>query len=995
MRPGKLLLFLIIYSAGVLFVLNASYAGTENFQSDGSVYQYQQDSKLKKINKNKQQELSASTAWNQFVRKYGDWSVQWNEATGTPHRAFGPAIPVNGYRQIDESNVENAARSFLRENQLLLHINVQSLKLVKAFKINRRWYVSFLQQHQGVEVLLSEIELRIFHNGNVMNLGVDYYADIELSPTPTISFETAKLSAAKGLEFDPATDTITGEDKVYYLPQQRSTGIVYSLVYKMIVKTKKSYGNYVTYIDANNGSIRWRYNRVRHHSDTRGTVKGKIQIRSPFAAFVERIFPDQYVKMGSDEITTDSEGKILKEIADSVIVTAQLRGPWVDVVRGDNVARAVFKDTVRAGEDFVIMWDDKNSHPAERCMFYHVNFVHNYLKKMDSRFTGMDHPIKATVNLTANCCNGFWTGQGLIFLISGEFLPGVKCGNFAQAASIIYHEYGHGVNDSQYRQAGKNGMLNRTTHEGMADVLSAFLMDEHRIGILVTDPPQTVRDLKNTLQYPQDITGESHHDGTILGGAFWDLKELTNSGLAEKLAHFAKWGTPDDLDNGVAFSEWYLEVLTADDDDGDLSNGTPHLKEISQAFSNHGIGIELYISNSFNINKPQDMTSAVDAYPLEFQLGNSLNNQPMDEVRLHYSTDYFQNTLTLPAILSANQTYRVLIPKVEKGNLVQFYFSAKDPFTGILINIPGGTPKRNLLSFLVGYKDKIYNDFETDTNWIIGSKNDNASRCVWQRIKPELIKFEEIIVQPEKDHSKNGSFCFGTVVKNSGQMPITIDGRSTLTSPVYDLSDVTRPFIRYYTWLIKLDAGYLRTDVSNDSGKTWTVIEIDSTNHGSQWKKQQFFLKDFIEPTAAVQFRFIADPGESEYKGKKITGVLNALVDDFKILGVEETQTNVATNRGTYNIPKKFALFANYPNPFNPETTIHFNLGYASDVVLKIYNIVGQEIITLVDAYKPAGASSVKWNGKDSAGIRVPSGIYFYQIKADGFNAIRKMVLQK
>lgn len=95
-------------------------------------------------------------------------------------------------------------------------------------------------------------------------------------------------------------------------------------------------------------------------------------------------------------------------------------------------------------------------------------------------------------------------------------------------------------------------------------------------------------------------------------------------------------------------------------------------------------------------------------------------------------------------------------------------------------------------------------------------------------------------------------------------------------------------------------------------------------------------------------------------------------------------------NTGT---PREYSLMQNYPNPFNPETSIHYHLKKSEHVILKIYNILGQEVITLVDERQPAGRFSAHWDGKDRNGSQVPSGLYLYRIQAGDFVNTRKMLL--
>ncbi|MBL7996828.1 T9SS type A sorting domain-containing protein [bacterium] len=94
-------------------------------------------------------------------------------------------------------------------------------------------------------------------------------------------------------------------------------------------------------------------------------------------------------------------------------------------------------------------------------------------------------------------------------------------------------------------------------------------------------------------------------------------------------------------------------------------------------------------------------------------------------------------------------------------------------------------------------------------------------------------------------------------------------------------------------------------------------------------------------------------------------------------------------------IPEVFELKANFPNPFNPSTTIQYGLKENTQVVLKIYNLLGQEVRNLVNETQSAGYKTVLWDGKNNAGTQVPSGIYIYKLEAGSFTSSKKMLLVK
>ncbi|GEM_PF-1419467 len=94
-------------------------------------------------------------------------------------------------------------------------------------------------------------------------------------------------------------------------------------------------------------------------------------------------------------------------------------------------------------------------------------------------------------------------------------------------------------------------------------------------------------------------------------------------------------------------------------------------------------------------------------------------------------------------------------------------------------------------------------------------------------------------------------------------------------------------------------------------------------------------------------------------------------------------------------LPATFDLSQNYPNPFNAETNISYTLPFDAPVSFTIYNLTGKRVVQLVNAYQKAGKYNITWNGTNSRGISVSSGIYFYKLKAGEKTALRKMVLLK
>ena len=88
-------------------------------------------------------------------------------------------------------------------------------------------------------------------------------------------------------------------------------------------------------------------------------------------------------------------------------------------------------------------------------------------------------------------------------------------------------------------------------------------------------------------------------------------------------------------------------------------------------------------------------------------------------------------------------------------------------------------------------------------------------------------------------------------------------------------------------------------------------------------------------------------------------------------------------------------LQGNYPNPFNPETTIRYSVKETSPVTIEVYNLKGQLVRTLVNEVKTAGNYSVVWNGRDNNNQPVSSGVYFYKMNAGKYSSTKKMIMMK
>ncbi len=165
-------------------------------------------------------------------------------------------------------------------------------------------------------------------------------------------------------------------------------------------------------------------------------------------------------------------------------------------------------------------------------------------------------------------------------------------------------------------------------------------------------------------------------------------------------------------------------------------------------------------------------------------------------------------------------------------------------------------------------------------------------------------------------------------------------------------------------------------------------------------------------PDGITQMRQITSGpthGGGDYKaayfgmGTNTTGTLSVewpsgFIQDVGTIGADQTLhfvEDVTSVDEAGTTPARFGLKQNYPNPFNPTTTIGYSLNKETRVTLKVYDLLGQEITTLVDEIQPAGFRQIEWKGKNQSGSQVATGMYIYRMNAGNFVESHKMILSK
>ncbi len=168
-------------------------------------------------------------------------------------------------------------------------------------------------------------------------------------------------------------------------------------------------------------------------------------------------------------------------------------------------------------------------------------------------------------------------------------------------------------------------------------------------------------------------------------------------------------------------------------------------------------------------------------------------------------------------------------------------------------------------------------------------------------------------------------------------------------------------------------------------GATVNVVGANSERLALTNEAGYYILRNIPEGTHDVTYWA---EGYEEYTEQGIQVTLGQLVSVDVNLGL-------VANDDVEDVRYATEIIGNYPNPFNPETNISFSLSESSNAELTVYNVKGQKVIKLVDKYLNEGKHTITWNGKDSSGIDVSTGVYFYRLRSNGRTASGKMLLMK
>ncbi|MBX2979094.1 MAG: hypothetical protein KF905_07360 [Flavobacteriales bacterium] len=904
----------------------------------------------------RQVELRELPAWQQFRAAYPTWAVEFNEASAKPHRAYGPPINTSG------STPEERAMDFITARLLPFGIPLADLVPMASTPTAKHHYVHFAQHHAGIPVVTGHLLVKLDALGRVIQFGTAVHDNIDVALEPTFPTTAALDAAVAGLAHVSGAE-LNGL-RILPVPAERS--MEYHLVHEVTVLTDAPShpGRWQCYVDAHDGTLLYRWNQItsKCHQDHEGGDAGAdVQVNATVngntvaAPTQVQGLPDLRVSVNGNFLFTDADGFLPTGITGPIDAQFQLRGRWANVNTNNNTPG--FTSTLNEGPNTVSF--DASANIRQRSAYHFVNKIHKHMKDLLPSFTGMDFVLPTNIDLTTGNCNAFYNGTSINFYAEGS-----GCRSLATVGDVVYHEYGHGINDRYYQSQG-SAFINGGMNEGYADVW-AFSLSGNPIlaqGWQLASPNSFIRryDIDPKV-YPMDLVGQVHADGEIIAGAWYDTHMLLgqNMSLMMELFRDAYPGLQANVANGqegIAFRNVLIDALQADDDDFDITNGTPNGLAIVEAFGIHGITLLSNVqlqhtaltSATGNVGIPISATATI-TFPF---------NTYLNGVRCFYRVNASGSWQSVLMTNTGGNNYAASIPPQPSGSLIAYYVAVEDIFGQLSSVQPIGAAQDdpNLPYYiLVGYNLQATEDVDflhQLGNWTTGLPGDNATTGQWEQTFP-IPSYSEsngggVMVAPGFQTTPNGEFCWVTQNAQSpfdGMGTADVDGGSTsFMSGNINVTTYLNPTFTYQRWYVNNPPGganpnadWWQVYVSSNGGNTWVPVENTKTSDRS-WRRNAFRVADYVPLTSTFRIKFVAS--DSIRPGTNLDGgsLVEAAVDDIQLWDAPN-QTVVA------ELMPADLLFL-YPDPANDVLMVDLRVAGATDLQLEVVDLSGRRVMQL------------------------------------------------
>lgn len=587
---------------------------------------------------------------------------------------------------------------------------------------------------------------------------------------------------------------------------------------------------------------------------------------------------------GSILATTDANGNYNAGGGTNTLFF-ELRGPYANVNNAAG-ADASFTLTGATGSGNDVLFNPTKAEftSAEVAGFYWVNYFRDWMAGVDAGDTTMNAQLPTNVNRNDLTCNAYYT-SGTINLQRAEG----SCANTAYA-DVILHEEGHWAN------VRYNGSVTGAFHEGNADVFDYYMTDDwclrHFIGTgCLRSALQTSIKKCPTDGDESCNGGSSHTEGQALASALWAVRAHLNTTLGNAAgdavadALFSGWMNV--YNDGAILNVIQDHWLALDDDNGNMSDLTPHFGDITAGFSDYGWPTFLDVEISpVSVPATNAEVGHLEAVTITANI-ESLLGGTITGATVSYATGGGFTAIPMSGTGNPDE-YSAVIPGVASPNSIRWFITGNGSL-GTSSTYPAGgadNPERYHAGVLVIYA--AY-DFEAATNegWTHVSLSGGSLGDQWERANPAGSN-----ASSDPDQAYSPTKVWGTDLSTTGFDGMYEPNSSgELRSPVFDLSAASQVRLQYRRWLAVEEGIY---DDAQIFVNTTKVFNNPASGHllDSEW-----FLHDLdISAPAAfnsavqIKYRLRADGG-LEFGGWNI--------DDFMLYRVDPAPNGFFAQYGT------------------------------------------------------------------------------------------------
>jgi cysteine-rich repeat protein len=531
----------------------------------------------------------ASAAWSKLAAT-GAWHAAWDRATGVPNRIWGSGIAAPGAMASAEV-AERVARAMLAEHIALLAPGASpaDFVLVSNSSDGDVRSVGFLQTYAGRPVVGGQVSFRfkrdrLFVIGSEALPGVALPLQVRTQTRMSTAAFRDRTTAALRRQLDLADAPVTPPGDEVVLPLVGDDAVLGYRAAVPVTIDGGARGRYLAYGDPATGEIL----AVQQMNlyDTATLLYHAVN-RYPALPRHDLPAPRAHITLDGIAQTTSSAGDLTLPDAGTHMLTTAVVGDLVTIVnKGTSGALATAQLSAAPGAQ--IVWDPSGviEDDAQVQVYLNVNHAKDFARTLDPQLATLDMPIVANVNINQDC-NAFFDGRSVNF-----FHASTRCENTGRIQDVVFHEFGHSVHTAEIMPGV--GAFDGAMSEGAADFFAVQITEDPGMGrgFFYNDTP--LRDLdppSSEARWPQDI-GEIHKTGMIFGSAFWDLRkalialDMAHPEVGKALAQKLFVGT---LRTATGISTSLVDVLQADDNDGNLDNGTPNECAIRDAWGRHGL----------------------------------------------------------------------------------------------------------------------------------------------------------------------------------------------------------------------------------------------------------------------------------------------------------------------------------------------------------------------------------------------------------------------